>query len=138
KSSTNRLCCRPTIVMRCRALSCLRAVRPIKRRPRPEWRDEGGRPCEGPPPQRAKAARPHTVDVSKNVKRQEATRNVTKKPPLLALASFGATATNQTTAQTKAPPNSPQVLFVQTAKNVAFKDGILTLEGVSPGTTFFS
>src|SRR5215813_2196316 len=64
--------------------------------------------------------------------------HVIKKTTLLAIASLCTTATNQTTAQTKAPPNSPQVLFVQTAKNVAFKDGILTLEGVSPGTTFFS
>jgi hypothetical protein len=41
-------------------------------------------------------------------------------------------------AQPKAPPNSPEVLFVQTAKKVAFKDGTLTLEDVSPATAFFS
>jgi hypothetical protein len=42
------------------------------------------------------------------------------------------------TAQTKAPTNAPESLFVQTAKNVAFKDGVLTLQDVSPVTTFFS
>ena len=41
-------------------------------------------------------------------------------------------------AQTKAPAKTPQFLFVQTAKNVAFKDGILTLKGVPPVTGFFS
>ena len=64
--------------------------------------------------------------------------HVIKKTTLLAIASLCANGAIQATAQTKAPPNSPQVLFVQTAKNVAFKDGVLTLEGVSPGTTFFS
>ena len=38
------------------------------------------------------------------------------------------------TAQTK----GPQFLFVQTAQNVAFKDGTLTLENVAPTTVFFS
>ena len=42
------------------------------------------------------------------------------------------------TAQTKAPSRAPESLFVQTAKNVAFKDGVLTLQDVSPVTTFFS
>src|SRR5215475_10147303 len=41
-------------------------------------------------------------------------------------------------AQTKPPPNAAQYLFVQSAKNVAFKDGVLTLQGVSPVTAFFS
>jgi len=41
-------------------------------------------------------------------------------------------------AQTKAPPKAPEVLFVQTAKNVAFRDGVLTLQDVSPATVFFS
>ena len=40
----------------------------------------------------------------------------------------------QPTAQTKAP----EFLFVQTAKNVAYKDGVLTLQEVSPVTVFFS
>jgi hypothetical protein len=38
------------------------------------------------------------------------------------------------TAQTK----GPQYLFVQTAPNVAFKDGTLTLENAAPTTVFFS
>ena len=38
------------------------------------------------------------------------------------------------TAQTK----GPQFLFVQTAQNVAFKDGTLTLENAAPTTVFFS
>ena len=42
------------------------------------------------------------------------------------------------TAQTKAGTKTPDVLFVQTAKNVAFKDGVLTLQDVSPATVFFS
>jgi len=41
-------------------------------------------------------------------------------------------------AQTKPPPNAAQYLFVQSAKNVAFKDGVLTLQDVSPVTAFFS
>ena len=36
-------------------------------------------------------------------------------------------------AQTKVP-----LLFVQTAKNVTFKDGVLTLQEVAPVTVFFS
>ena len=40
----------------------------------------------------------------------------------------------QPTTQTKAP----EFLFVQTAKNVAYKDGVLTLQEVSPVTVFFS
>ena len=38
------------------------------------------------------------------------------------------------TAQTK----GAQFLFVQTAQNVAFKDGTLTLENAAPTTVFFS
>ena len=41
-------------------------------------------------------------------------------------------------AQTKAPPKDAKYLFVQTAKNVAFKDGVLTLKDASPMTAFFS
>jgi hypothetical protein len=41
------------------------------------------------------------------------------------------------TAQTKSPPK-PEVEFVQTAKSVAFKDGVLTLQDVAPATVFFS
>jgi hypothetical protein len=57
---------------------------------------------------------------------------------LLFAASLCAASANLVVAETKEPPNSPEVLFVQTAKQVAFKDGILTLEGVSPVTAFFS
>ena len=41
-------------------------------------------------------------------------------------------------AQTKAPPKAPEFLFVQTAQKVSFKDGVLTLQDVSPVTAFFS
>src|SRR5206468_753761 len=44
----------------------------------------------------------------------------------------------QAKAQTKSPPKAPDVLFVQTAKNVTFKDGVLTLQDVAPATVFFS
>jgi len=45
---------------------------------------------------------------------------------------------NFAAAQTKAPAKAPEFLFVQTAKNVAYKDGVLTLQDVSPVTVFFS
>ena len=63
-----------------------------------------------------------------------------KKPALLVAASFCLClagthfAATQTTTQAK----SPEFLFVQTAKHVAYKDGILTLQDVSPVTVFFS
>ena len=41
-------------------------------------------------------------------------------------------------AQAAAQPKAPEFLFVQTAKNVAYKDGVLTLQEVSPVTVFFS
>lgn len=41
-------------------------------------------------------------------------------------------------AQTKAPAKAPEFLFVQTAKDIAYKDGVLTLQDVSPVTVFFS
>jgi hypothetical protein len=53
---------------------------------------------------------------------------------LLAAALFYTASPPDATAQAKAP----DVLFVQTAKNVAFKDGVLTLQDVSPATIFFS
>jgi len=43
-----------------------------------------------------------------------------------------------TWAQAKAETKPPEFLFVQTAKNVAYKDGVLTLQKVSPVTVFFS
>jgi hypothetical protein len=53
----------------------------------------------------------------------------------LAVAAFACVAAvDFATAQTK----GPQYLFVQTAKNVTFKDGVLTLQDVSPVTAFFS
>jgi hypothetical protein len=57
---------------------------------------------------------------------------------LLAAASLCVAAADLAAAQTKAPANAPQFLFFQTAKNIAFKDGILTLKDVSPVTAFFS
>ncbi len=54
---------------------------------------------------------------------------------LVSCAPLAATAqTSPATGQSKAP----QVQFVQVAKNVAFKDGVLTLSDASPTTTFFS
>jgi len=44
----------------------------------------------------------------------------------------------QVEAQGKAPAKATEFLFVQTAKNVAYKDGVLTLQDVSPVTVFFS
>ena len=57
---------------------------------------------------------------------------------LLFAASICAASANFAKAQTKPPPKAPEVLFVQTAKKVAFKDGTLTLKDVSPATAFFS
>jgi len=54
------------------------------------------------------------------------------------LAAVGLVATKFAAAQTKAPAKPPEFLFVQTAKNVAYKDGVLTLQDVSPVTVFFS
>jgi len=42
------------------------------------------------------------------------------------------------TAQSNAPAKGPEFLFVQTAKDIAYKDGVLTLQDVSPVTVFFS
>jgi hypothetical protein len=41
-------------------------------------------------------------------------------------------------AQTKSEVHKPEFLFVQTAKNVTYKDGVLTLNDASPVTVFFS
>jgi len=62
---------------------------------------------------------------------------VTKSALLLA-GSLCLAATNFAAAQTKAPTKAPEFLFVQTAKNVAYRDGVLTLQDVSPVTVFFS
>ena len=64
--------------------------------------------------------------------------NGMKKSALLIAASLCLAATNFAAAQTKTPSKAPEFLFVQTAKNVAYKDGVLTLQNVSPVTVFFS
>src|SRR5262245_18526819 len=60
------------------------------------------------------------------------------KSALLVGASLCLAGTHFAAAQTKAPANTPEFLFVQTAKNVAYKDGVLTLQDASPVTVFFS
>jgi len=57
--------------------------------------------------------------------------------PLVAV-SLCLAATNFAAAQTKTPAKPTEFLFVQTAKNFAYKDGVLTLQNVSPVTVFFS
>jgi hypothetical protein len=42
------------------------------------------------------------------------------------------------TAQDKGSTKATEFLFVQTAKDIAYKDGVLTLQDVSPVTVFFS
>jgi hypothetical protein len=61
-----------------------------------------------------------------------------KKSALLVAASLCLVATNFAAAQTKTQSKAPEFLFVQTAKHVAYKDGTLTLQDVSPVTVFFS
>jgi len=61
-----------------------------------------------------------------------------KTSALVIAASLCLAPANFLAAQSKAPPKNVQYLFVQTAKNVAFKDGVLTLQDVSPVTAFFS
>jgi len=57
---------------------------------------------------------------------------------VLLVVALGATGATTAIAQTKEPPKKPQFLFVQTAQNVAFNNGVLTLQGVAPVTAFFS
>jgi hypothetical protein len=57
---------------------------------------------------------------------------------LLAAAFLSAPPQPPAIAQTKAPVKAPEFLFVQTAKDIAYKDGVLTLQDVSPVTVFFS
>ena len=57
---------------------------------------------------------------------------------LLAAALLSAPALPPAAAQTKAPAKASEFLFVQTAKDIAYKDGVLTLQDVSPVTVFFS
>jgi hypothetical protein len=49
---------------------------------------------------------------------------------LLAAAFLSAPPQFSATAQTKAPAKAPEFLFVQTAKDIAYKDGVLTLQDV--------
>ena len=58
---------------------------------------------------------------------------VRKTLALLMAASLCAAAPLAVVAQTKAP----EVLFVQSASGIAFKDGVLTLKDISPTTVFF-
>jgi hypothetical protein len=69
---------------------------------------------------------------------QEATMHAIKQLALLAAVSLCAAAPHSVAAQTKAPPRVPEVLFVQSANGVAFKDGVLSLKDVSPTTIFFA
>jgi hypothetical protein len=64
--------------------------------------------------------------------------HVLKASAALVAASLCLAPASFLSAQTKAPPKDTQYLFVQTAKNVAFKDGVLTLQDASPVTAFFS
>lgn len=61
-----------------------------------------------------------------------------QKSALVVAATLCLAATHFAAAQTKTQSKSPEFLFVQTAKHVAYKDGILTLQDVSPVTVFFS
>ncbi len=63
---------------------------------------------------------------------------VVKVSAILIAASLCLVPVSFSSAQTKAPPKDAQYLFVQTAKNVAYKDGVLTLQDASPITAFFS
>jgi hypothetical protein len=56
---------------------------------------------------------------------------------LLAAACLCAPALPQVAAQGKAPAKAPEFLFVQTAKGIAYQDGVLILQDVSPATMFF-
>lgn len=64
-------------------------------------------------------------------------KSVTLAAALLA-AAFLSALELPAAAQTKAPRNGPEFLFVQTAKDIAYKDGVLTLRDVSPMTVFVS
>jgi hypothetical protein len=57
---------------------------------------------------------------------------------LLPASVLCAPLTQPVTAQSKAPTQAPEFLFVQTANDIAYKDGVLTLQEISPVTLFFS
>jgi hypothetical protein len=56
----------------------------------------------------------------------------------LLIAALCAPSPPSTAAEVKSQAKAPEFLFVQTAKNVAYGDGVLTLRDVSPVTVFFS
>ena len=64
--------------------------------------------------------------------------NCMQKSALLVAAPLCLAATHFAVAQTKAPAKAPEFRFVQTAKDIAYKDGVLTMQDVSPVTVFFS
>ena len=64
--------------------------------------------------------------------------NRMKTSALLVAAPLCLAAAHFAVAQTKAPAKASEFLFVQTAKDIAYKDGVLTLQEVSPVTVFFS
>jgi hypothetical protein len=64
--------------------------------------------------------------------------NGMKTSALLVAAPLCLVAMQFAVAQTKAPAKAAEFLFVQTAKDIAYKDGVLTLQDVSPMTVFFS
>jgi hypothetical protein len=66
------------------------------------------------------------------------TSSSVKFAALLAAAFLSAPPQPPATAQTKAPAKAAQFMFVQTAREIAYKDGVLTLQDVSPMTVFFS
>ena len=66
----------------------------------------------------------------------EGTMHVFRTSALLFAASLCAASVNLAGAQPNAPSKLPEFLFVQSAKNVAFR--VLTLQDVSPVTAFFS
>lgn len=56
---------------------------------------------------------------------------------LLPASVLCAPLTQPVTAQSKAPTQAPEFLFVP-ANDIAYKDGVLTLQEISPVTLFFS
>src|SRR5215475_2085118 len=79
----------------------------------------------------------------KKLWRQEMARRPLPAVGKLALVLFAASflcapLQPSATAEGNAPTKAPEFLFVQTAKDIAFRDGVLTLQQVSPVTVFFS
>src|SRR5262245_59063054 len=57
---------------------------------------------------------------------------------LYPVAQLATAQTRTAEAQTKAPATQPSFLFVQTAKKIDYKDGVMTLYDVPPQTMFFT